>query len=63
MAWSSKSPDFRFLAKSQSLETLDSLFTKKLITYFSVTAKVFWLVLNLKKLGVLGGSIRYHFKK
>ena len=34
MTWSLKSPDFGFLAKNQSLETLDSVFTKKLITYF-----------------------------
>ena len=34
MVWSPKSPDFGFLAKNQSLETLDSDSTKKLITYF-----------------------------
>ncbi len=39
MVWSPKSPDFGFLAKSQSLETLDSLSTKKLIPYFRTTTK------------------------
>ena len=41
MAWSPKSPDFGFLAKKQSLETLDSVSAKKLITYFRTTTNIF----------------------